>query len=100
MNNKELLQELEKAIKQGEITLEWSVIGCYNCDAEGAIGLAIKDYQIDFAELAEEVEKIKNAVKEKEIQQKSEMFKDFSDDDLRTEIDRRKKNKTNSHEKT
>jgi len=95
MENQELLQELEKRVKQGEITLDYSMVGCYNCDVEGATGLTIKDYQIDFADLAEEVEKIKNAEREKEIQRKSEMFKDFSNSDLRTEIDRREKKKTN-----
>ena len=97
--NKELLQELEKRVKQGKITLEWTVVGCDNCDAEGAIGLTIKDYQLYFAELAQAVAKIKIAEEAKKIQQKSEMLKAFSDDDLRTEIDQReKKKKLKTHE--
>ena len=95
MKNQELLQELEKRVKQGEIILDWSVVGCYNCDAEGAIGLAIKGFRVDFSELAEVVETIKKEQEEKELATKSELLKDFSEADLQTEIYRREKNKTN-----
>ena len=77
MENQELLQELEKRVKQGKIILSWSVIGCYNCDAEGAIGLTVKNYQIDFAELAEEVEKIKKEQKGKKDPTKKRTFERF-----------------------
>ena len=86
-----LLKEVEARIKEFKIILEYSEVGCYNCDAMGATGLTIKGYHIDFADLADEVEKRKGEARQKEIEEKSKLFKDFNDSDLRTELWRREK---------
>lgn len=87
IEDRELLKELEKRIKQRKIALPYSVVGCYNL----VIGLASGDYWIDFDKLTKEAEKIEDETKI--IQRKSEMLKDFTDTDLRNEIDRRERKK-------